>query len=210
MKDIYLYGELGPSYWGLIDASSIVDALPKSGDVTLHINSPGGDVFEGVAIYNRLRKYKGGSVRVEIDALAASAASLVAMAGQEIEIAENAMMMLHDPWVVTAGNAAELRKMTDTLDQVAASLAKTYAGRTGLELEEVQSMMAEETWMDAATAVELGFATSLAPRLNIAACLRDGMFEYVPDQIAARATRQVTPELSPELSRRRIAIAGLT
>lgn len=129
-----------------------------TGDITVRINSPGGDVFAGVSIYNMLREYNG-RVVVKVDGLAASIASLIAMAGDEIVMLPGAMMMVHKPWTIAAGNADELGRAVEMLEKTCESMIPVYASRTGLSEEKIEELLAAETWMTAAEAVELGFAT---------------------------------------------------
>jgi len=166
--DLYMYDEIGP--WG-ITASALAPVLSSLADrevINLHINSPGGSVFDGVAIYNMLLSHNA-DIHVFVDGLAASIASLIAMAGDQIHMAENAMMMVHNPWAIVAGNAKELRKQADVMDQIQQTLVTTYVSRTGQKTEDVQQLMDAETWLTAARAKELGFATHVDEAQKIAA-----------------------------------------
>ena len=117
-----------------------------TGDITVRINSPGGDVFAGVSIYNMLREYNG-RVVVKVDGLAASIASLIAMAGDEIVMLPGAMMMVHKPWTIAAGNADELGRAVEMLEKTCESMIPVYASRTGLSEEKIEELLAAETWM---------------------------------------------------------------
>ena len=128
--------------------------------IDLEINSPGGDVFAGLAIYNGLRN-SGKTVNVKVLGLAASAASLIAMAGDSIEMPENTFMMIHNPWSFAAGDANEMRATADWLDKIGNSLVATYAKRTGKTEDEIKALLDSETWMTAQEAVDAGFATSV-------------------------------------------------
>jgi len=148
-----------------VTAKRIAGALRAIGsdqDVVVNINSPGGDLFEGMAIYNLLRDHKG-QVTVKVIGLAASAASIIAMAGDEIQVARAGFLMIHDTWVVAIGNRNDLREVADMLEPFDAAMADIYAARSGLDAEEVQKMMDAETWIGGASAVEQGFADSLLP-----------------------------------------------
>jgi ATP-dependent Clp protease, protease subunit len=154
--EILLYDEIG--FWG-IRAIDFVRELKgiTAAKLKVRINSPGGDVPDAVAIYNALRNYQG-TVTTQIDALAASAASLIALAGKEVRMASNALLMIHDPWGITIGNATDHRKMADLLDKVSDSnLVKTYAAKTGGDEDQVRAWMAEETWFTADEAKDEGF-----------------------------------------------------
>lgn len=149
--------------WG-VSAKMFLDDLRKvaTPEVNVEINSPGGDVFAGLAIYNGLRN-SGKKVNVKVLGIAASAASLVAMAGDTIEMPENTFMMIHNPWTFAAGDAEDLREQADLLDKIGDSLASTYARRTGKSAEEIQTLLAAETWFTAQEAVDAGFATAVTP-----------------------------------------------
>lgn len=147
--------------WG-INARSFRETLKgvKTGTINLRVNSPGGLVFDGIAMYNDLLAFRkaGGKVNVEVTGLAASAASLLVMAGNTIAIADNAFLMIHNAWVGVIGNKAELNKQSEVLAKIDAALARTYSARSGMAPDEVAQMMDDETWMDAEKAVDLGFA----------------------------------------------------
>jgi len=125
--------------------------------IKVRLFSPGGYIDEGMQIYNALRRHDARIV-IEIDAQAASIASVIAMAGDEIRMADTAFMMIHDPWSGVMGNAEDMRKQADVLDKLKKAIVLAYVKRTGLDASNVEEMMAEETWMSAAEAVDLGFA----------------------------------------------------
>jgi ATP-dependent protease ClpP protease subunit len=153
--EVYLYGEIGG--WGE-SAASFAAGLKEIGDVdelSVRINSPGGDYFDGVAIYNLLKSHRA-RVSVFVDGLAASAATVVMLAGDEIEIGENAQVMVHDASIAAWGNAAELREAADQLDKVSDDIAQLYAERAGGTRQEWRDRMRAETWMTAAEALAAG------------------------------------------------------
>jgi ATP-dependent Clp protease protease subunit len=158
VTEIDLFDEIGD--FGVSDKDFSAQLKNASGNIVLRINSPGGDVFQGLAIYNALLAHKG-SVRVEVTGVAASAASIIAMAGDEIAIAENAFIMIHNAWSLTIGNQEDHDKSADLLGQIDQSLANTYAKKTGLTVKAVSQMMADETWLSAADAKANGFATEI-------------------------------------------------
>lgn len=169
--EILLYGDIGDSWFGGVTARQFADDLAALGEVTtinLRINSAGGDVFDGLTIYHRLVEHKA-RVVAHIDGLAASIASIIAMAGDEIRIAESAQMMIHEAWGVAIGPSADLRAMAERLDVTTASLRDVYVARTGKSASQIASWMTEETWFSAAEAVENGFATTVAADLKMAA-----------------------------------------
>ncbi len=160
MAELLLFDVIGPDFFGDgITGLQVREAFATLGgqDVRVRINSPGGDVFEGLAIHNALRDHPG-RVQVVVDALAASAAAIVAMAGDEILMVENATLMIHEPWTVAVGDAAELRAQADILETINAGLVTTFARRTGLPRDEVAQLLRAETWLSADQAVAAGFA----------------------------------------------------
>ena len=130
------------------------------GDITLWINSPGGNVFCAAEIYTMLRDYPG-SVTVRIASIAASAASVVAMAGNLVQMSPTALMMLHDPSTIAMGNARDMEKAITTLNEVKESIINAYAFKTGLSRNRISKLMSDETWLNAKKAVELGFADEI-------------------------------------------------
>lgn len=142
--------------------SAALRSIGAENDVVVNLNSPGGDLFEGMTIYNLLREHKG-AVTVKVLGVAASAASIIAMAGDEILIARAAFLMIHDTWVVTVGNRHDLRDIADTLEPFDQAMADIYAARTGLDVKKIGKMMDAETWIGGAAAVEQGFADALLP-----------------------------------------------
>ena len=130
----------------------------RSGDLTVHIDSPGGDVWAGISMFNALKKYDG-KVTIVVDSLAASIASVIAMAGDEIIMSEGSMLLIHKPWTMIVGNSDDMRDMADYLEKLADNLVDIYVNRTGKSKEEILAMLdGEGTWMSAQEAVEYGFA----------------------------------------------------
>ena len=136
------------------------ELMSGSGDITLWINSPGGDVFAASQIYNMLMDYKG-NVTVKIDGLAASAASVIAMAGTRVLMSPVSQIMVHNPMTVAIGNAEEMSKAIDMLSEIKESIINAYELKTNLPRDEISKMMDSETWMNARKAVELGFANEI-------------------------------------------------
>lgn len=159
---IFLYDEIG--YWG-IDAAEFADELSKVTAKTIHlrINSPGGDVFDARAMITAIRAHHA-RVIAHIDGLAASAASFLALACEEVEIAEGAMIMIHRPWGWSSGTADELRASAAVLDQVEGSMLDDYERKTGKPREELAAMLAAETWLTAEESLEHGFVDRIAGR----------------------------------------------
>lgn len=163
-KTINMYDVIGYDYWtgGGITSKMVNSVLRKNKGkaVTVNINSPGGDYFEGVAIYNLLKEHDG-DVEINIIGIAASAASIIAMAGNDIKIAENGFLMIHNAWTVSVGNKHDMRSTADTLDQFDNSMIGVYSKKTGISEDEIRQMCDDETWISGNDAVEKGFATSL-------------------------------------------------
>ena len=181
--EILIYEEIGDGWLGGISAKQFAEDVKKLTDVSninVRINSEGGSVFDGHAIYNTLKNHKA-RITVDIDGLAASIASIIAMAGDEIRMAENGFMMIHDPWVVAAGTADELRSQADVMDKVQEKLVNTYVKRTGGTAEEISQWMADETWMNAEEALERGFVDSITEETRMAARVRNTKrYKHVP------------------------------
>lgn len=162
-ETITIYQPIGEDFWSDgFTARRMAAALRSIGkkDVVVSINSPGGDFFEGATIYNLLREHPG-KVTVKIVGLAASAASLIAMAADKILISEIGFVMIHNAWGYAAGNRNDLRKLADTYEVFDAAMADVYHTRTKFEREEIVKMMDVDTWMNASTAIEKGFANEL-------------------------------------------------
>jgi len=178
--DLFLYDEIGA--YG-ITAGAFIQMLAglKVATLNVHINSPGGSVFDGFAIYNALNAHPA-SIVVSVDGIAASIASVIAMAGDKIVMAENAMMMIHQPWTQLSGYAQDLRKQADILDKLQENIVNAYASRTGMKPADVLAAMEAETWYTAAECVAKGFATEVTPAKQIAAklTLSDFAFKNAP------------------------------
>jgi ATP-dependent protease ClpP protease subunit len=164
---ITIYEIIGEDFWSGsgFTAKRMAAALRSIGnekDVVVSINSPGGDFFEGAAIYNLLREHKG-KVTVKIIGLAASAASLIAMAGETIQISEIGFYMIHDVWACVCGNRNELTKTAETFEVFDGAMADVYSARSGHDRDEIVEMMDNDAWMNATDAIEKGFADELLP-----------------------------------------------
>jgi ATP-dependent Clp protease protease subunit len=147
-----------------VTAKRIAGVLRNVGerDVNVLINSPGGDLFEGMAIYNLLREHSG-KVTVKVLGLAASAASIIAMAGDEIQIARAGFLMVHNTWVVVMGNRNDLQEVSEQLEPFDIAMAEIYAARTGLDTKQIMKKMDAETWINGSAAVDEGWADELLP-----------------------------------------------
>ena len=159
--EIFIYDEIGPAWAGMIDATMVLDALERfSGrETVIRLNTPGGDVFEAIAILNAMKRH--GMVDVAIDSLAASAGASIAMGGRKVTIAKNAQMMVHHPWTIAIGDASDFRKLADDLDRITDSLVSDMVEKTGQGADFILSLLDETTYMNAEQAVELGFADEI-------------------------------------------------
>lgn len=193
--EISVYDEIG-GWWG-VTAKDFINDLKALGDVkniTLTINSPGGSVFDAITMYNALRA-SGATITTKVMGIAASAASLLAMAGDKIVMPENTFMMVHNPLTAMYGNAGDLREMADVLDKIGSSLVNTYVARTGLSEDEVKTLLDQETYLTAAEAKEKGFATDVEPALSVTASFElDRMPENVRAMFKASADAQAAAD----------------
>lgn len=211
--EIMLYGDVGDSWFGGVTAKQFADDLKALGNVTtinLRINSPGGDVFQGLTIYRLLVDHKA-KVIAHIDGLAASIASVIAMAAEEIRISEAGFLMIHNAWGVALGSADDMRTMAGLLDKTTASIRDVYVARTGKTTEQVSAWMDAETWFTAADAVENGFATSVADNMRLAARVDPAKhkFLHAPSALVGTPNRDAVRErlarMKAKLDRQRAA-----
>lgn len=182
---ISMYDPIGENFFGEgVTAKRISAALRRIGnrDVIVNLNSPGGDVFEGIAIYNLLREHQG-EVTVRVLGMAASAASVIAMAGDTVEISRAGFLMVHNVWMVAIGNRNDLRDAADVLEPIDRALAEVYAAKTGMDAKSVAKLMDKETWIGGTDAVEQGFADDLLPA--------DQVEEHDKDSTPANAIRRI-------------------
>jgi ATP-dependent protease ClpP protease subunit len=192
---IHLYDEVGA--FGAGSKEFLADLGKLDGQhIHLRINSPGGSVVEGTAIYNALRRHQGG-LTVHIDALAASMASVIAMAGAPVYIADNALLMIHNPWTVSMGDSDQLRREADLLDKLKDSLRNAYVRKTGMEADRIAEMMDAETWLDAVEAVALGFADAIEEGVAAAATATPAQLRERFDTFAKAKSMQSQAETQP-------------
>ena len=165
-RTLFLNGTIAEDSWFNDDITPKLfreELMAGSGDITVWLNSPGGCCVAAAQIYNMLMDYKG-SVTVKIDGIAASAASVIAMAGTKVLMSPVSMMMLHNPMTIAYGNSDEMQKAIEMLDSVKDSIINAYEIKTGLSRAKLSHLMDAETWMDANKAVELGFADGILQR----------------------------------------------
>lgn len=200
--DVFILGEI-TSYafedFGEHSAATFKSALDGLGDVdviNLHINSPGGSVFEGVAIHNMLKQHKA-RVVVHVDALAASIASVIAMAGDEIRMPSNSMLMIHNAWTWASGNANDLRKAADDIERINESVIQSYLDKAGQQLDRdtLKALLDNETWLSAEEAFSYGLATHVESAVEAVACVDTSLikqFKQVPKQFLQDDTQANT------------------
>lgn len=191
--DVFIYGEITKWAWeelGEVSSTTFKNELDSLGDVEtihLYINSPGGSVFEGLAIYNMLQRHEA-RVIVHVDALAASIASVIAMVGDEIRMPKNSMLMIHNAWSYASGNAEQLRKAADDLDRINQSTIQTYLQKASDKLtdEKLKELLDAETWLSADEAFEYGLCDIVEESNNAAALVDESLikqYKNVPQQL---------------------------
>lgn len=198
--EVLIYDEIGQNWFGEgVTAERFIEDIQAIEAETLNvrINSVGGQVFEGLAIFNALKRHPS-RVVTHVDGLAASIASVVALAGEEVRIAANAFLMVHNPHGIVIGNAGDMREMAATLDKIAGSLAETYVRRTGKSEDEVRAWMDGETWFTAEEAEEAGFVDVVTEEREIKAAGDLSRFRHVPEALRSRAEKRGQPEPEPE------------
>lgn len=181
LADLYIYDEIGQSFWNddAVTAKQFIadlEALPEAvRTIRVHVNSPGGSVFEAVTIANALRdqrKEHGRTVETRVEGLAASAATIITSAGHPVKIADNALLMIHNPSALVMGEATDMREMADALESVRNAIIATYRWISSLTTEALSDLMDAATWMDAQEAVANGLATEVIERVPVTACFQ--------------------------------------
>lgn len=209
--ELLIYGEIASStWWGdEVTPKQFKEELDALGDIetlNVFINSPGGDVFAGQAIYSIIKRCNA-QVNVYVDGLAASVASLVAMAGDTVIMPANAMMMIHNPWTWGAGNASEFRKLADDLDKVRDSMVTAYESRSALTKDEIIELLDAETWLGAEDCKEYGFCDEIEEAKEMAASLDKKYFaryKNAPKELMEQKLKGVKDE--QDLCKRKLAI----
>ena len=191
--EIWIYEQIGEDFWtgGGVTAKSFQKELAgiKASQIDLHINSPGGEVFDGITIYNLIKQHPA-NVTAHIDGLAASIASVIALAGDTVIMAENALFMIHNPWGFAMGDASEMRKTADLLDKIGGSLVTAYASKSGKSDDEISALMDAETWMTAQEAKDAGFIDEISEQMDLAACakflpaMQKAKFKNIPENLS--------------------------
>jgi ATP-dependent Clp protease, protease subunit len=217
--EILLYEMIGTDWWTGegTTAKQFAEDLKAAGAVSqihLRVNSPGGNVFDGIAIYNTLLSHKA-TVTAQVDGLAASIASVIIMAASEISMGANGMLMIHNPWSSVQGDSNDMRKMADTMDKVRTSMIAAYRRHTKMPAEDVGALMDEETWMTADEAKDRGFAETIIDpdeTADLAANLASPIlsrFKRVPAKLAALAGAADQTDVRRATLNRRNAEMGL-
>lgn len=180
--DIHIYDEIGVHG---VTAKSFLEDLKglKGKDITVHINSTGGDVFQGQAIYTALKNYSG-KVTVKIEGLAASMATIIALAADRVEMTSNSLFMIHSPMSNVFGNKSQMRKQINALEKVETTMLSVYKAKTNISEDEIEQMMARETWLSAHEALELGFVDEVLGAVKVVARYDlSGYQNKTPEQI---------------------------
>jgi ATP-dependent Clp endopeptidase proteolytic subunit ClpP len=200
--EILIYDYIG---WPYNDPRDLIESLagmsPKS--VTIRINSPGGDVFDAMAIFNAMESYKG-KIITRIESLAASAASIIALAGKEIQAYKNSMYMIHNPWMVALGDQNELRDSANLLEKIAANMIDIYTASSKQGKKKVKTMLDDETWMTAKEAQDLGFVKTIVTGKSVKAEFKYDVFDNVPPSLIIGSD----PEKDQELAAKALLDAG--
>lgn len=210
--ELYLYGPIASSSWwdDVVTPKQFkkdLDALGNVGIINVYINSGGGDVFAGQAIHSMLKRHKA-HVNVHVDGLAASIASVIAMAGDTIYMPRNAMMMVHHPWSWGSGNASDFRKMAEDLDKIGESIIAAYEENSSLTRDEIVALMDAETWMTADDALSMGFCHQITEEKQMAASIQDGNFVFNGQQIAIEKMKN-SSQLFSKLPSAAFAASGI-
>lgn len=215
--ELTLYGEISDvSWWGdEVTPKQFKEDLDALGDIdtlNVYINSPGGDVFAGQAIYSMLKRHNA-HVNVYIDGVAASIASLIAMAGDKIIMPANAMMMIHSPWTFAVGNAQDFRKLADDLDKIRESMIVAYQSKSGLEKEEIINIMdgddGDGTWLSADDCKKYGFVDEIENAKQIAACIPEkyfAIYRNIPKALKKLLDNEETQNKEKDLKKQKMLL----
>ena len=205
VSEIWLYDEIG--IWGIGAKEFIVELnAVKSSKIDMHINSPGGEVFDGAAIYNAVKRHPA-TVTSYIDGIAASIASVIALAAEKVVMAENAIYMMHNPSGLVLGTAEDMRKTADILDKVRDTMIGAYVGKSKKGEDEIKAWLDEEKWMNSEEAKDAGFADEIGDEIDLAACahfipaMSKMGFKHIPKDIYAKKEIPSERELERVLRR---------
>lgn len=196
--ELTLYGEISDiSWWGdEITPKQFKEDLDALGDIdvlNVYINSPGGDVFAGQTIHSMLKRHKA-TINVYIDGLAASIASVIAMAGDRVIMPRNAMMMIHNPWTIAIGDAETMLETAEMLDKVRESLIEAYLSKASIERDQLVELMDAETWLSAEDCLKYGFADEIEEAKKVAACVDEkylAIYQNTPEALKRPPDKEV-------------------
>ena len=190
-SEVFIYDEIGG--YGVSSGDFLNDLRGVQGDVTLHLNSPGGDVFDGLTIYQHL-KSRTGETTVVVDGLAASIASVIAMGADKVVMAPKATMMIHEGWTAAVGNSADMRKLADLLDKTSSNIASVYADKAGGTVDFWRDRMRDETWYSADEALEAGLIDEVEGKARKADSFDLSIYNHAGRETApAPVLKDVTP-----------------
>lgn len=189
--DVFIYDEIG--FWGITAADFVRDLRSITAkNITLRLNTPGGEVFDGIAIYTALKDHHA-TVEVRIDSLAASIGSVIAMAGDRVVMAKHSTMMIHEPFALAIGDAEDMRKLAETLDLFADNIASFYAERAGGSVREWRDRMRAETWYSDQAAVDAGLADEIAEESSAKNNFDLSIFRHTPEHLQVAAAGGTGP-----------------
>lgn len=203
VTEILLYDEIG--FFG-IGAEQFVRDIGNidADEIRVRINSPGGSVFDGVSIFNAIKRHPA-NVTTHIDGLAASIASVIAMAGDRVVMSENGFLMIHDPWSIVIGNAEDMRREAGLLDKVSdGSIVRAYTDKSGMSADEARMLMKDETWFTSEEALDAGLVDEVSESANIEASFNLSIFSKVPDGLRDASN------LGPTVAERALRDAGFS
>lgn len=176
--EVFIFDQIGLDWWGDgVSPQDFIEEVKELGDAdfNLHINSPGGFVDDGLAIYNFMNRLEN-HITVYIDGIAASISAVIAMVGDEIIMPENAQLMIHNAWTIYAGNKEDFRALADNMELIDQNLANIFHSRSGFDLKDIEQMMINETYINGIDALEMGFATEIEENKKMAACAFETLF----------------------------------
>ncbi|MFP7447105.1 Clp protease ClpP [Bacillus infantis] len=208
VSELTIYGDIGESWWWDSTSATDVDTALKdagSNDLVIHLNSPGGSAFDGIAIYNRLMNHKkkhNAKITVHVDGWACSAASLIPPAADEVIMGAGAMLMIHEASTIVWGSKTLMRKEADMLEKLEDGIIDIYMTRANVEREEIRNMVNEETWFSANEAVEMGFATTTATTVegNDELAQLKAQMQAMKNELDQYKNQQEEPEQKPAAS----------
>jgi ATP-dependent Clp endopeptidase proteolytic subunit ClpP len=204
--EIMIYDVIG---WPFVEASEFVRAISemKQSIITVRINSPGGDVFDGIAIFNALKAHKS-KIVTRVESLAASISSVIALAGSEVQAYQNTMMMIHEPWTYAFGNQYDLRETAEILEKISSNMVDIYSGSSSLGKREIKQIMKDETWLTAKEAKDKGFVDTILDGKAIKAEFDLSIFANAPHEPTEREREKALRDVGFTLKEAKAILAG--